>query len=485
MDPVVPFIEVALHANDVVADRFRLVRELGRGAMGAVWLAHHEALDVPCAVKFIAGSGATVRELRMRFEREARAAAQIRSPHVVQILDHGIWLDHPYIAMEYLEGEDLQCRLDRDGVLSSEATVDLITQMARGLTKAHASGIIHRDLKPENVFLVQEQDGFLVKILDFGIAKKPALADDSHAKTRTGALLGTPYYMSPEQADGTKPVDARSDLWSVGVITYRSIVGLLPFDSQAVGDLLMRIMDRPIPVPSEVNGEVPAGFDAWWARAACRDPNGRFQTAKELADALADALAVTRESATPGVALAASSPSLAAGAPAQTLVSGPPPPGTTVDMRPKLSATSASGPGLGALSATNAPEVIPERRQRRGLVYGGLGLLAAVAVGGVALLAQRGSVNPTGFAAAAQEQGVEVLPPASESPPKSAPAASAEPAPAASTAHPIAQPPPSAIPAKPAIAGSKPSPVRAKPAPRSPSSSPAEPAPPPKPDMGF
>ena len=285
---------MAPRADDIVAERFRLVRELGRGAMGAVWLAHHQALDIPCAVKFIAEQGAAIRELRLRFEREARAAAQIRSPHVVQILDHGVWQEHPYIAMEYLEGETLGARLSREGRLAPGLAARVITHVARGLSKAHSLGIVHRDLKPDNLFLVRDDSGsglrFTAKILDFGIAKTQLASGQSESQTSTGALLGTPVYMSPEQADGTKPIDSRCDLWSLGVITYRCVVGSLPFESEALGDLLMKIMYRPIPIPSRAAPDLPEAFDAWWARASERDPDKRFQSAGELADALWDAL---------------------------------------------------------------------------------------------------------------------------------------------------------------------------------------------------
>src|SRR5262249_4544677 len=153
--------------------------------------------------------------------------------------------------MEYLEGEDLAHRLHRSGRLSPRETVAIVGQIARALTKAHAAGLVHRDLKPENVFIVRDDDAELVKVLDFGIAKAQTPTLDHHM-TRTGAILGTPHYMSPEQAQGTKTLDHRADLWSLAVISYRSVVGALPFQSDALGDLLMRIIVHPLPVPSHV-----------------------------------------------------------------------------------------------------------------------------------------------------------------------------------------------------------------------------------------
>jgi serine/threonine-protein kinase len=271
--------------NVVVAERFRLNRLLGRGGMGSVWHATHLGLDVPCAVKFIEGEGAQLPEMQARFEREAKAAAQLRSPHVVQILDHGVCQGTPYIAMELLDGEDLGKRLARVGRLPPHELLRVIVQVSRALTKAHSVGIVHRDLKPDNIFLVSDDDREIAKVLDFGIAKATGPAGVG-SSTRTGAMLGTPYYMSPEQAQGTKAVDARSDLWSLAVIVFEALTGRRPFESEALGDLLMKIIVSRIPRPSEVAADLPPRFDAWWEKASQRDPAQRYQTAKELSDAL-------------------------------------------------------------------------------------------------------------------------------------------------------------------------------------------------------
>nr|WP_129348127.1 serine/threonine-protein kinase [Sorangium cellulosum] len=279
-------------AGTTVADRFRLTRPLRQGGMGSVWLAQHVGLDMPCAIKFMHAQGVS-QEVRLRFEREAKIAAQIRSPHVVQILDHGVWEGTPYIAMEYLEGEDLDSRIQRVGRLDPHDTMAITAQVARALTRAHAAGLVHRDLKPANIFLVRDDDREIAKVLDFGIAKDstPRVA----STTKTGSLLGTPAYMSPEQAQGTKSIDHRSDLWSLAVVVFECLTGKLPFDSEAFGDLLLKIMVRPLPVPSQL-APVPPGFDAWWTRAASREPEARFQSAKEFCDALAVALDLSTDS---------------------------------------------------------------------------------------------------------------------------------------------------------------------------------------------
>lgn len=276
-------------AGLVVADRFRLILPLGQGGMGSVWLAQHTQLDIPCAVKFIHAEGAGSAEIRARFEREAKAAAQLRTPHVVQILDHGVWDEMPYIAMEVLEGEDLAVRLARVGRLDARSTVAIVAQVARALIKAQGAGIVHRDLKPANIFLVRDDDREITKVLDFGVAKRSQA--DAGSNTRTGSLVGTPSYMSPEQAQGTKAVDFRSDLWALAVVVFECVTGALPFEGEAFGDLLLKIMVEPLPVPSRV-AAVPPGFDAWWSRAASRDADDRFQSAKEFVEALATALGV-------------------------------------------------------------------------------------------------------------------------------------------------------------------------------------------------
>jgi serine/threonine protein kinase len=281
---------VELVPGIVVADRFRLVRPLGQGGMGAVWLEQHTGLDVPCAVKFIHEQAAHSPDVRARFEREAKAAAQLRSPHVVQILDHGVWQGFPYIAMELLEGEDLGERLHRCRVLPPREVLAIAGQVGRALSKAHGAGLVHRDLKPANIFLVRDEEREIAKVLDFGIAKVKETGLDGN--TKTGAVLGTPYYMSPEQARGSKAIDHRSDLWALAVVVYQCMTGRLPFMGQALGDLFVKIIVEPLPVPSQT-ASVPPGFDAWWARAAERDPGQRFQTARELTDNLSLALGLT------------------------------------------------------------------------------------------------------------------------------------------------------------------------------------------------
>jgi serine/threonine-protein kinase len=264
--------------------------------MGSVWEGTHVTLGTHVAVKFIDSEYAESPEARNRFDNEARAAAKLRSKHVVEVYDHGVTDDgRPFIVMEYLRGEPLDKRLDRVGRMSAKETGRMLMQVCRALSKAHAAGIVHRDLKPENVFLVWDDDdgADVAKVVDFGIAKFTDNQLGNSSATRTGSVLGTPYYMSPEQARGLRSVDHRSDLWSVGVIAYRCIIGVLPFEGEAVGDLLVKLCTAPLPIPSQLAPDVPPGFDAWFAKALTRDPEGRFSSAAELGESLAAVCGLT------------------------------------------------------------------------------------------------------------------------------------------------------------------------------------------------
>ena len=279
-------------AGVVVAERYRLERKLGAGGMGSVWLARHLSLGQAVAIKFIHPELAASEEARKRFDTEAKAAARIHSRHAVAVIDHGeTAARQPFIVMEYLEGESLEQAIRRRGALPFEEVVEITVQAARALQQAHDVGIVHRDLKPDNVFLATDGEpsrfGYVVKLVDFGIAKM--VHDDAVgavSTTKTGMVLGTPLYMSPEGLTASAPVSAASDVWSLGACAFVAACARVPFEGDAIGDVVLKVCAAPMPVPSKVNPQLPRAFDDWFAKACARKLDERFKSAAEAADAL-------------------------------------------------------------------------------------------------------------------------------------------------------------------------------------------------------
>jgi len=279
----------------VLEGKFRITKEIGRGGMAAVYEAENIDIGKRVAVKILAAELITSRVVRERFIREARAAAAIRSPYICDVYDSGMFEERPFLVMELLEGESLYDLMTRVRQIDVETTVRIATHTARGLAKAHESNVVHRDLKPENIFLTKDEDGKLVvKIVDFGLAKfyEPTTADAQTVRlTREGALFGTPAYMSPEQAKGKGEVDHRADLWALGCIVYECLTAQTVWNvEQGVAMILAQIASAPLPRPSKLRPDLPSTFETWFTRALDRDPDKRYQTAKELSDALSKAL---------------------------------------------------------------------------------------------------------------------------------------------------------------------------------------------------
>lgn len=247
--------------------------------MGAIWRAQHTQLEAPVAIKLVLSSLLDKEGTLVRFEREAKASARIRSPYVVHINDHGVdeASGMPFIVMELLEGEDLQRRLRRVGRLSPEQTLTMLEKVCKGLARAHELGIVHRDLKPANIFLCDPDDE-TVKILDFGIAKEIGSQKIVGDTTTPGQVLGTPHYMSPEQARG-QPLTPASDIWALSVIAYRTLVGQRPFHAREYGDLVVKICGDPVTKPSELNPALGPAIDAFFERAFDRTLGRRFESA--------------------------------------------------------------------------------------------------------------------------------------------------------------------------------------------------------------
>ena len=268
----------------ILGDTYELQRRLGEGGMGRVYEARHVRLGRRFAVKMLHQMFAADRDALARFRREATAAAAIVSPHVAQVVDVNATRDgHPYLVYELLEGEDLSTLLEREGSLSIDRATRIARQVAHGLEAAHAAGVVHRDLKPENVMLVRGGDGGdLAKVLDFGIAK----VTEDEKLTRTGAILGTPAYMAPEQARGGATIDHRCDVYALGAMLYRSVTGRPAFGGEDAGRTLTSVIwDEPAR-PKTLRRDLPDALELVIQRAMAKDPHARFASMAELEAAL-------------------------------------------------------------------------------------------------------------------------------------------------------------------------------------------------------
>jgi serine/threonine protein kinase len=290
----------------VVGGRWRVLRRLSQGGMGSIYEAQNVSIGKRVALKFIHGWGESP-EACLRFQREAEAASAVESAHIVHVFDTGTTDEgQPYLVMELLQGESLGARLRRGPRPSVAEAVQIAAQVLRGLHRAHEAGVIHRDLKPENVFLVRQDDGsILAKILDFGISKftRGGQAPGLGTITREGTVLGTPYYMSPEQAQALPGLDARSDLFSLGVILFECLAGQLPWSSLVSYEaVVVAICSRDAPDIRLFAPEVPAPLAHVLKKALAREADERFPSARAFLDALEDAV--------PGLLSSRSLPSL-------------------------------------------------------------------------------------------------------------------------------------------------------------------------------
>jgi serine/threonine-protein kinase len=280
----------------IIASRYRLLRQLGRGGMGEVWAAHHLTLNTEVAVKFLStgagGNAAKIALERFRFEAQVSAHLGLKTSHVVAVHDAGRDSAGPYLVMEHVRGRTLRAELNRSGPLSLEDVATLLDQVCGALSVAHGSGIVHRDLKPSNLLLLDQPDGSLyVKVADFGIAKalKSDLAVDRPEDTSDGWMLGSPAYMSPEQMGGGG-VDARSDMWALGVIIYECLTGRLPFPGRSVAELIINMSVGRFDPPSNVRPTLPIELDAWFVRALGKRKEQRFPRVEEMAQSFRAAI---------------------------------------------------------------------------------------------------------------------------------------------------------------------------------------------------
>jgi serine/threonine protein kinase len=419
---------MSLEIGQVIDNKYRIVKLIGEGGMGAVYEGENARIRRRVAIKVLHPSYCDNAEVMQRFEREAQAAGTIGNDHILEVLDLGALPDGArYMVMEFLEGEPLGKRIENAGRLQPAALAPLIRQVLAGLGAAHSAGIIHRDLKPDNIFILREKAGTkdYVKIIDFGISKFSALTGDSMKMTRTGTVMGTPFYMSPEQATGSREADARSDIYAIGVIMYEAITGRVPFEATTFNQLLFKIaLSEPTPVQALVPDIDPA-FATLINRAMARDADHRFQSAHEFSEAIRIWIEQGR-----GVMLPPTGPANMAHGRTSQMASSPGFAGTSPGA-PALTQSQADAAPTKATAgswASSQPGVNPFKPKPTPIaaiaVAAGVGLL--VVAGGIAavLAMTRGGNEEAAAPASASE--IAVAPPEPPKPPEVAPAAAPE-----------------------------------------------------------
>jgi eukaryotic-like serine/threonine-protein kinase len=401
----------------VIGERYgnyQAIALLGEGGMGAVYLAEHPGIGRKVAIKVLRSELDHDPQLLTRFLNEARAANAIRHPNIIEVLDSGTTgKGASYLVMELLEGESLSSRIRRLSRLDERSAIEIAMQTAAGLGAAHAKGIIHRDLKPDNLFVIPEESDpsrERVKILDFGIAKLHVSSGDS-LKTRTGTLMGTPVYMSPEQCLGTKEVDHRSDVYSLGIIVYEMLTGRTPFVSEGFGELLNMHLNEAPPPLRQFAPQVSPEVEFAVKRMLAKKPEQRYQSMAEVRTALASAAGLPN-SLTPEHKLGDTDQlGVRATLAAHAGDSRPPPltearPPTLVEARPATVPPTTRTPS--SLQANLVQGTAPGVNRKPWLVYGGVAAVVLVAAG-AALLLRKGP--PDTQTAATRTTTVIELPP--------------------------------------------------------------------------
>jgi serine/threonine protein kinase len=278
-------IKMADLSGTILDGKYELSRLIGEGGMGTVYEATHRLIGRRLAVKFLHTQYVASEEVVTRFQREAQAAAAIGHENIIEVTDMGQAPDGaPYIVMEFLDGSDIKRVLADEGAISPPRAAHVMVQALSALQAAHDAGIIHRDLKPENIYLVNKPDRpYYVKLLDFGISKFRSLeAEGSKGLTQTGTVLGTPYYMSPEQARGDQDISVKSDVYAMGVILYQMLTGTLPFDAPNYNALLIKILTEDPPPPEAINPDIPPELADAIKIAMARSPRDRFKNCIEF-----------------------------------------------------------------------------------------------------------------------------------------------------------------------------------------------------------
>jgi serine/threonine-protein kinase len=279
---------LGIQVGDVIGEKYRIDAVLGAGGMGVVFAARHTTLNGQFALKFLSREGLANSQSIGRFYREAQAAAKLKSEHAVRVFDVGTHANGlPYIVMEYLEGGDLGRLLRNGGQLPITEAVDYIRQTCAAIADAHKAGIIHRDIKPSNLFCVPREDqSLMIKVLDFGISKVTDALPNDEGVTVTGNFIGSPSYMSPEQMKAPNRVDARTDIWSLGVVLYECVTGKLPFPASTFPEICLRVAQDPPIAPRTYRADLPVRLEAIILRCLEKDREKRFPSAQALSEAL-------------------------------------------------------------------------------------------------------------------------------------------------------------------------------------------------------
>ncbi|HEY3497971.1 MAG TPA: serine/threonine-protein kinase [Polyangiaceae bacterium] len=463
---------MSLETGQIIEGKYRIVRLIGEGGMGAVYEGENVRINRRVAIKILHAGFTSNVEVTQRFEREAQAAGRIGNDHILEVLDLGSMSngDH-FIVMEFLDGEPLSSRIKRLTRMTPLALAPLIRQVLVGLEAAHRAGIVHRDLKPDNIFILKTKAGNAdyVKIIDFGISKFQPLSGDGMKMTRTGAVMGTPYYMSPEQASGSQEADVRSDLYSVGVILFEAVTGQVPFDAATFNQLLFKIVLSDVPRPETLVRDLDPGFASIITKAMARDVNQRFQTSEDFRKAIAAWLERGAAVTVPPSADPAAAALMPGGLSIPGLTPAPVPALASSQTGGQILTPAASNPGTHGSWATSQVEGAPPKKgSKLGVTIGAV--VGVLAIGGAAFALLQGKPHePTAASAVPVVQApaapppapVEVAPQPATPAPVAAPVETSAPvaAPAASsaeTAKPVAPGPvarPASRPAAPAPAG--------------------------------